>query len=75
MANGGFGLDGVEEAGIASVGDTVAVTVEIAFQYDLFFVPLVTQIQIVIKTERSIMLRDAIYLCGRSDRYDKLAFQ
>ena len=54
MTNGGFGLDGVEEAGIASVCDTVAVTVEIAFQYDLFFVPLVTQIQIVIEAERSI---------------------
>ena len=32
MANGAFGGNGMEETGIAAVGDTVAVTVEIAYE-------------------------------------------
>ena len=58
MANGAFGGDGLEEAGITSVGDAMAVTVEIAYECNLLIVPLVTQVEVVIETERSTLIGD-----------------
>ena len=55
MANGAFCLDGVKEAAIASVGDTVAVTVEITHEFNFFLVPFVTQVKIGIEAERSTL--------------------